>query len=245
MTSDHWLERLSEYLDGDMSAADRGACAAHLDRCRECVTALEEVREIVAGAALLPDIPPERDLWPQIEGRLEPRVMVEGQDGPSGAFAGSTESIASDGSARVIPLRPRTRRVEVGIPQLIAAGIALVLFSASAVYVSVAPGPGAARAPLAAAAPTATATPVLFTAEYEALVTDLQAEFLRRRDQLDPETVRVVEQNLMIIDRAINEARQALVEDPASGFLNTHLAGAMKRKVDLLRQAAVIQQTQI
>ncbi|MEJ2503153.1 MAG: hypothetical protein P8177_07505 [Gemmatimonadota bacterium] len=136
------------------------------------------------------------------------------------------------------------------VPQLAAAAIALVLFSATAVYLAVG-GPGAASVPAGTTAvadpgPGATglATPVLFTDQYQDLVTELEAEFLRRRDDLDPETVRVLEANLLIIERAINEARQALEADPSSGFLNSYVAGAMRRKVELLRQAALMQQTE-
>ena len=56
--------------------------------------------------------------------------------------------------------------------------------------------------------------------------------------QLDPETVRVVEENLQVIDDAIAEARAALARDPANGYLFRHLDQTLTRKVDLLRRAA-------
>jgi hypothetical protein len=48
--------------------------------------------------------------------------------------------------------------------------------------------------------------------------------------------VRVVRQNLAVIDRAIAEARTALERDPANTYLNLHLADTMRRKVELLRR---------
>jgi hypothetical protein len=230
--SEHWTERLSDYLDGDLSPAERATCVEHLRACDDCAAVLDELRELTAAAALLPDIPPSRDLWPGIEANLTPRE------------AGRAPGTAP--SADAVPISRSRRWITMSIPQLAAAAIALVLFSVSGVYLAMSGGAGP-RMPGATAltAPgPGTATPVLFTDQYDALVTDLEAEFLRRRDELDPETVRVIEQNLLIIERAISDARQALEADPSSGFLNSYVAGAMRRKVELLRQATLMQQTE-
>ncbi len=221
---EHWTDRLSDYLDGDLDAPDRDACEAHLERCPSCAATLEELRAVVAEAALLPDLPPERDLWPAIEGQLEPRKSTR--------------------STRVFtfPSLP-TRRVSFSIPQLAAAAIALIMISAGSVWLLVPAETGpavVARAPAQGAA-----IPVVMTDAYEETVRELEAEFGRRRPDLDPETIRVVEANLAIIDAAIAEARAALAEDPSSAFLNTHLASAMRQKVQLLRQAATIETTEI
>jgi hypothetical protein len=58
------------------------------------------------------------------------------------------------------------------------------------------------------------------------------------RGTLDTTTVRVLERNLALIDRAIADARRALAADPSNSYLNAHLAQTMRRKIDLLRQAA-------
>jgi hypothetical protein len=52
--------------------------------------------------------------------------------------------------------------------------------------------------------------------------------------------VRVLEQNLALIDRAIAQAQRAVAADSANVYLNTHLAETMRRKIDLLRQAAAL-----
>ena len=59
------------------------------------------------------------------------------------------------------------------------------------------------------------------------------------RTVLDPETVRLLEENLAIIDQAIEESRAALAQDPGSGLLRRILTDTMRRKMDFLRQAAV------
>jgi hypothetical protein len=52
--------------------------------------------------------------------------------------------------------------------------------------------------------------------------------------------VRKVEEKLALIDKAIDEARQALSTDPSNAYLNRHLAGTMRRKLDLLRRTAAL-----
>ena len=74
-------------------------------------------------------------------------------------------------------------------------------------------------------------------AQYNAAVTDLEKILREERDRLDPRTVLIIERNLKAIDDAINEARTALDNDPANPFLNSHLADARQRKLDLLRHA--------
>ncbi|MGH9175199.1 MAG: hypothetical protein ACRD1H_12620, partial [Vicinamibacterales bacterium] len=61
-----------------------------------------------------------------------------------------------------------------------------------------------------------------------------------QRDALDPRTVVVIERNLAVIDEAIRQARAALDADPANTFLNSHLADARRRKLDLLRRAMTL-----
>ena len=74
-------------------------------------------------------------------------------------------------------------------------------------------------------------------AQFNAAVSDLEKILREERDRLDPRTVLIIERNLKAIDAAINEARTALNNDPANPYLNSHLADARRRKLDLLRHA--------
>lgn len=74
-------------------------------------------------------------------------------------------------------------------------------------------------------------------AQYNAAVSDLEKILREERDRLDPRTVLIIERNLKAIDDAISEARTALDNDPANPYLNSHLADARQRKLDLLRHA--------
>jgi hypothetical protein len=75
-------------------------------------------------------------------------------------------------------------------------------------------------------------------AGYESAILELETAVNATRDRLSPETVRVLERNLAIIDAAIVEARDALARDSASLYLNRHLDETMMAKIDILRRAA-------
>jgi hypothetical protein len=79
---------------------------------------------------------------------------------------------------------------------------------------------------------------------YAAAVADLERALEQRRGRLDTATVRVIEKNLGIIDRAIRNAQSALAADPGNTYLNLHLAEQMRRKVELLRRATALASAQ-
>lgn len=137
--------------------------------------------------------------------------------------------------------RRAPRRFSFTAPQLIAAGIALMLMSGALVYLARPSG----DAPTEIAAGTPVADPAvtlvrLSDPHYDGAVTDLERTLEQGRDRLDPETVRVLEQNLAAIDQAILQCRRALEADPANAYLNSHLASARQQKLSLLRRATAL-----
>src|SRR5437867_8055233 len=64
--NDQWTDRLSEYLDDELSSAEVTALEAHLGACASCRATLDELRRVVARARALDDRPPATDLWPGI-----------------------------------------------------------------------------------------------------------------------------------------------------------------------------------
>jgi len=75
---------------------------------------------------------------------------------------------------------------------------------------------------------------------YDDEIGRLHAVLESRRDQLDPSTVATVEQNLHVIDVAIEQARAALAKDPHSRMLNEQLDRTLAKKTQLLRAATLL-----
>lgn len=74
--------------------------------------------------------------------------------------------------------------------------------------------------------------------QYSVEVEALQRMLRQNRESLLPETVQILEENLRIIDTAIQEARTALANDPNSSTLGELLRAAYQKKLELLKQAA-------
>jgi len=209
--SDQWTDRLSEYLDGDLTEPEKAALEAHLTTCAACRETLTGLRRIVAQARSLEDRPPSRDLWSGVATRI---------------------GVARGG-----------RRLTFSVPQLLAAGIALAVLSGGSAWL-LHPGPARVTAVQPAAPGTVPVATVGSTSaaerSYDSAVDDLERILAEGRGRLDSTTVRVLEQNLALIDRAIAQAQRAVAADSANVYLNTHLAETMRRKIDLLRQAAAL-----
>ena len=75
---------------------------------------------------------------------------------------------------------------------------------------------------------------------YDGAVADLERVLAEGRGRLDTTTVRVIERNLATIDSAIAQAQRAVAADSGNAYLNSHLAETMRRKLELLRQAAAL-----
>jgi anti-sigma factor RsiW len=254
---DRWSDRLSEYIDGGMKAAERERLEAHLARCAACTVALADLREVVARARTLEDTPPTRDLWPAIEAQLTPRT----------AAAPARRGTILDGRAWW------GRRFDLGLPQLAAAAVLLVMLSGGAVWLALrgpalpdAPSPtpqgtlarrpaavpgtssdapaAPPRSPADAMSPAVPASVDGANPRYDAAVAELERTLEEGRGRLDPRTLEVVERNLNIINGAIEDARRAVAADPGNTWLRSHLATTMKRKVDLLRSATMLATTQ-
>jgi anti-sigma factor RsiW len=126
------------------------------------------------------------------------------------------------------------RRLSFTVPQLAAAAVVLAAAGAGALAVVSAPRP----APGPEAGLTAAVWPA--APRIEAATARLEQALAAGHGVLDSATVRVLEHSLAVIDSAISEARRALAADPASAYLNHHLARQMRRKLDLLRRATTI-----
>jgi anti-sigma factor RsiW len=220
--TDAWTDRLSEYLDGELPAEERTALEAHLRHCVACGAALADLKRIVRRARALDDRPPERDLWPGIAKQI---------------------GVPAAAAAEAAEIRFGGRRWAFSLPQLAAAGIALMAFSGAAAWllhpvataVVLTPGPTPSVVVPTAARPARPAE-----RSYDLAVAELQQVLAQNRGRLDTATVRVIEQNLATIDRAIAQAQRAVSADSANIYLNSHLAETMRRKLELLRQAAAL-----
>jgi hypothetical protein len=213
--SEHMLDQLSDYLDDELDSVAGAAVARHLAECQACAETLEQLRAVRTWAPGYSGLPTSRDLWPQVKRGIGTRARTT--------------------------LPWHGRRVTIGMPLLLAASVILVLLSATVVTLM-------RRGP----ADTVDSTSVvirkhgkwdyqkagLTDQQYDTAVAQMEQLLATRDSVLEPGTLQVIRQSLMKIDKAIDDARQAIARDSNNAFLRASIAANMRRKLDLLRTAA-------
>lgn len=223
-----WTDQLSDYLAEELAEGPRVRLEEHLAGCASCREVLDELRAVIALAKAGEELEPPRDLWPEISA-----AMASGEH--------RNEPEESD----VIAL-PTARKRPVGIswspPRLVAAAAGLVLLTAGSTW-WVASGlrggigqqGGRVDAPVAGFV--ATGGEVGMPDDLASDLGLLEDILDTARSTLDPTTVAVLERNLLTIETAIADSRQALATDPGNAFLIEHLERMYRRKLVYLQDA--------
>lgn len=230
-------DTLNDLLGGRLSTADADASRAHLNECAGCREQWEALRDLVAEAGELPEsVTPPADAWRQIATAIDARKRVP--------FPG-----ASRGDRGVLVTRAGLVAAAVFLVVVSSGTTALLLRgprAGSSVATATSPSTSApATATLPSGAPVvvspATATEVASVErEFVDTANQLRATLEAERSRLAPETVATVERSLRVIDEAISEARQALLQDPANVALRDVLRNNHRQKIDFLRRATAL-----
>ena len=249
-------ELLPDYLEETLDEANRKRLRQHVSGCARCASLIAELEAIPVDAAALPELKPSRDLWQGIAERIETPVISLGADElvfarrrPAwllGVIAAGLV-LATAGITNVLTRRSMEPQQVTAVDPRDSRG---VLIPEMVESTTVAPTPATPSAPAPATnnvdAPKPRPANVQLVArsaaelEYDREIARLRGVLKVRRAQLDPETVKVIETSLRVIDEAISQSRAALAKDPASAFLRDRLDNSLEKKVDLLRTAAML-----
>src|SRR5688500_16637279 len=220
-TTDPWLDRLSEYVDGDLDDETRRALEAHLVSCAACRATRDELLRVVARARATTYREPLHDLWPKLEVSLMPTVAHRAR------------------RPRVVSFTIARLAMAAGIVATIAGGLAWTI--ATRQSASRAPNISSTEPLARPTTPSAGLGPAaVAVASYREAASDLERALAAGRGTLRLETMQVIEANLRSIDVAIAQADSALRQDPGSEYLNQYLVATMQRKLKLLRHAVAI-----
>lgn len=261
-TCDRFADELANFLERETDEATRATMEAHALGCADCEALLSDLRRLRIDAANLPELAPSRDLWYGIASRIDaPVIPIEagGRRATSfvpaqgrrwlGAAAAAAALMTATAGVTYVTTRSMMRRpVQVAVQR-----------NARSSGPTERPTPAAPRTidvagptqddPVAKASKPALGPPrtqfvssrgASAEATYGSEISRLRSIVERRRDQLDPTTVGIIERNLKVIDDAIVQCKTALRRDPASRFLMEALNSALENKVELLRTAATL-----
>lgn len=260
--------RLDEYIDGDLSAQEREQVEQHLALCGECTAEVAEIRALLAHARELPrEAAPSRDLWPEILARIDtapaqvrPTARIHDlaarrRPGVRWTAVGRAAAVVtlvavSSGVTAYLVRTPSDPGIVALRPATAEPTPSGDISPSPATVASTEPGPVSRATPPSRQDPvrlaSRTADPGISSFEagtggFDGAVEQLNAVFERDRDRLSPETVKVIEQNLAVIDTAIAESRAALANDPTNPELPLLLSGVYRQKVELLQSAVQLQ----
>ncbi len=215
-------ELLHDVLDGTLSDDEAADVRRHLDGCAACRDELAAINALRDAAASLPrSIEPERDLWPGIAERLAGDSVVRtsfGRDTPGRAAIGRNAATL--------------RWIAAAAVVIVAVMVAYQLGRSQRSTV-VAEDLATATIPAAVAA---SASPDV-ELELQEVRDDLRAHLDARRDVLDPTTLQIIDDNLDLIDSAIERISTALESDPGNARLTRQLVFAYRQQIDLLRRS--------
>lgn len=233
--SDHteWTDRFSDFIGGDLPRAEHEKVEAHLLECGACRRVLEDLNQLIADAASLGPIDPPRDLWGGIAATI--------QAPPPRATETKVIALPVGQDAGRVPTAPRPRRLSFSLPQLAAAAVVLIAGSSLATWSAgfgVA-GPAPIQETTSGSGVVGMVSRVgVAPPEMADELAALEATLRETEAMLDPNTVRVLERNLAVIEKAIEDSRRALMQDPENAFLAQHLERVFERKLTYLRDAA-------
>jgi hypothetical protein len=212
-------ERLQDYADDLLCREERAELEQHLALCPVCAEQVRQARELKAALKELPrELDAPADMLAAINARIDEQPLRETRGGRASLFDRPLRSFR---------------------PALAAAAIALVALS-STVTLLLVRGRDAAPITLDSRTVEPAPLPVAVLAverPYEREADALRDALTSGRAVLAPETVRILEQNLAVIEAALAEARAALREDPGNGAVLELLRATHERRIDLLRQA--------
>lgn len=208
----HLEERqLNDWVDGTLGPVEHASVEAHLASCDACRSAVERLRLLRSDLASLP-----RSIQPPAH------VLM-------GVRAGVLDTQRNPVRVRWY-MRPRL---------LAAAAVLLVTISSAVTALVVRQGEEAgATEPLAVSPASSSSNLVAVHAlerTYEDEIAEVQRAMRGQESSLSPETLRVLQTNLDIIDRALGEARAALRADPGNDALTALVRSGYERKLDVLR----------
>ncbi len=221
---------LGDFVDGTL-APDRGrAVEAHVRTCVRCRSVVADFTAIRGTARTLEPQMPAAHVWTQIAAAVEQEQRARR---PDRALPATWWRLAT-GALAWRPLVAAAAMVAV-----LVGGTWLAWYDAST-------RSGlrqAANAPATTGAgneSTIDADVQLAEQHYSSAIGDLEKVTKAEASSLDPETAKVMQANLAVIDQAIGQSREALKSEPANTVAQESLFDALRSKVQLLQDTVAL-----
>jgi hypothetical protein len=225
---EQYLNAINELVDGTLGPLRRAELDLHLEGCESCRALLADLQTITRSAEGLPPLNPPDRVWMQIAGRLHQEGRVT--------------------SAPVTAARSRNYPV-------LALAAALLLAVGSSLFVLF-PRDRPASTPVAGVAPNPDQHEATTAGNTDAddLVQGIDSElaageqhFIKALDEmtkvrgdLDPETVKTLQKEMLVMNKALAETRAAIRTDPQSAAARQSFYDVLKQKIQFLQDTIAL-----
>lgn len=200
--------QLYDYVDDSLNPDERRLLEVHLGQCGQCREELVAIRALRSRTSTLP------------------RTLIPARDLWPG-----------------IRVRHRSRPSVVSLSRMRLAAAAVILVAATSGITALIVGRDASNSAIsndASLAKSGSSYPahLRLESDFDAASVDLIAHLKQTRATLRPETIELMERNLVVINRAIDEIQTALKREPHNETLRLMLANTYRQKLDLLKQVS-------
>ena len=204
---------MGDYLEGVLVPEESVRLREHLESCGDCQELLEDFDDIARQARELPRIEPSDAAWPAILRRVR---------------AARAEA--------AVPLSPRRKWFAASFAQsrLVYTGVAALLLLAVVGGIVLIRRPANSITGLSEQDRFTLAKVEEAEKYYKLAIQALGEAVGSPRSGLDPQVAAVFEQNLRVIDAAIQACQNAVTKAPSDLMARVYLLGAYKNKVEFL-----------
>jgi hypothetical protein len=215
-THEKILAQLDDFADGQLEPRQAVEVKAHLQFCSACRLELESLRSLSASVRELPEeIEPSRDLWPEVEARLDEATA----DTPAKVInLPSSKPAASEGNS-LLTLR--------SVTWLLAAVLAFALLL-----------PPTLRGLHPQSSPVQSSSKDMLALCSQSMISDCRTVFTREDGDLPSATELTLNRSLDQIARALRETVAAMNKTDVNSPGYRSLAAGYRNKLDILQRIA-------
>jgi tetratricopeptide (TPR) repeat protein len=233
MACERYLTAINELLDGTLGPLRRAELELHLETCEACAALLADLREIRRATESLDDLPPPPRVWDQIADRLRQEGRVTD-------------------AARGWVSRPRPVLIGLAAALILAVGASLLMIVRSrdaavpATSATAAPTPGSPTPPAESAGNAAADDSVQSVAPAVTMQLEAtQKEFEKLLEEAKkagapPETLAVLQQELLVVTDALENSRKALEANPQNAAARDSFYDLLRQKIRFLQDTIAL-----
>ncbi len=213
MTCKRVQQLLDDFVDGLLPERDRSRLEAHLTGCDSCRRDLAALQALLDDAAALPtEIDPSKDLWSAVKSQIGEERSVPSRL----SFFNRPKYVLAAAALFVL--------VTAGsllLPRMIERGMGSIEWMMTEWQIG-------------------QITTAAMERQYLGAIEELSYAVAERRAAVPESALDMIDQNLRVLDDAIEESRNALWNNPSDRELQSILSTVYQQKVELLQWTAQI-----